>query len=73
MSALTDQLLSVSKPFLGPATESFLQRQCAHIKVEMTALTSANLKDLAIWVNRSGALIMDAQKADVLAKKIAAL
>jgi hypothetical protein len=39
----------------------------------MTALTSANLKDLAVWVNRSGALIMDAQKADVLAKKIAAL
>jgi hypothetical protein len=72
MSALSDRLLTMSKPYLGPATESFLARQCkGHLNVEIAAITPAHLKDLAMWVERSGALIMEPAKAAELAKKIA--
>ncbi len=74
MSELSDRILALSKPYLGPAAESFLARQCkGHLSIEMTALTSAHLKDLAAWVERSGGLIMDAPKAAELGKKIAAM
>ncbi len=72
MSALSDKLLALSKPYLGPAAESFLARQCkGHLNVEIAAITPAHLKDLATWVERSGALIMDPARAAELAKKIA--
>ena len=71
MSDLSEKVLALSKPYLGPAAESFLSRQCrGHLNIEMTALAPANLKDLATWVERSGTLIMDAAKAAELAKKI---
>lgn len=74
MSQLSDRVLEVSKPYLGPAAESFLARQCkSHLNIEMSALGAANVKDLAKWVEQSGALIMDAPKAAELAKKIAAM
>ena len=73
MSALSDKLRNLSKPYLGPAAESFLSRQCkGHLNIDMAAITSAHLKDLAAWVERSGALIMDPAKAAELAGKIAA-
>ncbi len=72
MSALSDKLLTLSKPYLGPATESFLARQCkGHLNIDFLAISAANLKDLATWVERSGALIMEPAKASELAKKIA--
>jgi hypothetical protein len=62
----------MSKPYLGPATESFLARQCkGHLNVDIAAITPAHLKELAVWVERSGALIMEPAKASELAKKIA--
>ena len=71
MSALSDKILEASKPYLGPAAESFLARQCkGHLNVEFGAITKDSLKGLAEWVERSGALIMDAAKAAELAKKI---
>lgn len=74
MSAVSDKVVAVSKAYLGPATESFLARQCsAHLKVELTNLTSDHVKALAERVEKSAALIMDAAKASELAKKIAAL
>jgi hypothetical protein len=74
MSQLSDKVLEVSKPYLGPAAESFLARQCkSHLNIEMSALGPANVKDLAKWVEQSAALIMDAPKAAELAKKIAAM
>jgi hypothetical protein len=73
MSAVSDKVLALSKPYLGPATESFLSRQCkGHLNMEMDAITAAQLKELAVWVERSGALIMEPAKAAELAKKIAA-
>jgi hypothetical protein len=74
MSDVTDKVLSLSKPYLGPATEAFLGRQCKlFLKIDMAALTSANLKDLAGCFEVGGRRIMDPAKAEELAKKIAAL
>jgi len=74
MSAISDKVLALSKPYFGPATESFLARQCkSHLNIEVSDLAQSHLKDLAKWVDNSGGLIMDAAKAAEIAKKIAAL
>jgi hypothetical protein len=74
MSATSDKVLALSKPYLGPAAESFLARQCKnHLNIEMPALEPSQLKDLAKWVEAGASLIMDAAKAAELSKKIAAL
>jgi hypothetical protein len=44
-----------------------------YLKIDMGALTSANLKQLAGCYESGGAAIMDPAKAAELAKKIAAL
>ena len=73
MSAVSDKVIATSKPYLGPAAESFISRQCkAHLKVELIDLSSAHLKDLAKWVELGAGLIMDQTKAVELAKKISA-
>ncbi len=72
--SLCEQVLAVSKPYLGPATESFLSRQCkSHLKTELTDLTASQLKDLAKWVEVGAGLVMDQAKAVELAKKVASL
>jgi hypothetical protein len=74
MSEILDKVIAVSKPYFGPATESFLNRQCKkHLNIELNALTESHLEELAIWVKTSGALIMDATKAADVARKIAGL
>ncbi len=74
MSATSDKVLALSKPYLGPAAESFITRQCKlFLKIEMTALAPANLKELANCFEVGGRSIMDPAKATELAKKIAAI
>ena len=74
MSAISDKVIAISKPYFGPATESFLSRQCkGHLKIDVAELNESHLKDLARWVESSGALIMDAAKAAEVATKIAKL
>jgi hypothetical protein len=74
MSEVSDKVIEISKAYLGPATESFLSRQCKeHLKVELENLTAANLKDLAKWVGVGAALIMDRAKATQLAEKISSI
>ncbi|HEX3375323.1 MAG TPA: hypothetical protein VHS29_00580 [Candidatus Acidoferrales bacterium] len=71
MSAISDKVIAISRPYFGPATESFLDRQCkGHLNIDVSALTAAHLKDLAKWVESSGALVMDAAKAAEVAGKI---
>lgn len=73
MSVLSEKIVTLSKPYLGPATESFLNRQCsAHLKVDLAALGASHLAELAKWVENAASLIMDASKAIELAKKIRA-
>lgn len=74
MSAISDKVIAISKPYFGPATESFLNRQCkGHLNIEVAALAQSHLAELAKWVERSGSLIMDAGKAAEVAAKIANL
>jgi hypothetical protein len=74
MSALSDQVVSISKIYLGPAAEAFLSRQCtSHLKTDLTNLSSGQLKDLAKWVEVGAGLIMDKTKAATLAKRIGEL
>jgi hypothetical protein len=73
MSALSDKVIAISKPYFGPATEKFLIRQCAHLNIEVTAIEPSHLPKLAEWVNRSGKMIMDPAKASEVADKIARL
>ena len=72
MSAVSEKVVALSRPYFGPATESFLARQCkSHLKIELTNLAQAQLKDLAKWVELGGGLIMDPAKAAEVAGKIA--
>ncbi len=74
MSEILGKVIAVSKPYFGPATESFLSRQCKkHLNIELHALTEAHLEELAKWVRSSGGLIMDSAKAAEVASKIAKL
>ena len=74
MSDISNKVIAVSKPYLGPATEAFLGRHCKlFLKIDIAALTSANLKDLAGCCEVGGRAIMEPAKATELAKKIAAL
>jgi hypothetical protein len=74
MSALSEKVIAVSKPYFGPCADIFLGRQCkSHLKIELQDLSQAHLKDLAKWVEVGGALIMDPAKAAEVSRKIAAL
>jgi hypothetical protein len=74
MSDITNKVLAVSKPYLGPATEQFLARQCKlFLRIDSAALTAGNLKDLAGCFETGARAIMEPAKATELAKKIAAL
>jgi hypothetical protein len=71
---LYEKALGVSKPYLGPAAENFIARQCkSHLKIEPSLLAPQHLPELAKWMAIGGALIMDGAKAAELSKKIAAL
>jgi hypothetical protein len=74
LTALAEKVIAISKPYFGPATESFLSRQCkGHLKVDVGELTPAHLPELAKWVATSAALIMDQAKATEVANKISKL
>ncbi len=74
MSDVTNKVLALSKAYLGPAAEPFLARQCKlFLKIDMTALASSHLKELAGCYELGGRAIMDPAKATELAKKVAAL
>jgi hypothetical protein len=74
MSAISDKVIAISKPYFGPATESFLNRQCkGHLNIDLLNLDQSQIKELAKWVESSGAMLMDAAKAAEVARKIAKL
>lgn len=74
MSEISDKVIAISKPYFGPATESFLSRQCKdHLNIDVAALAQSHLPELAKWVERSAAHLMDSAKAAEVAAKIANL
>jgi hypothetical protein len=71
--ALYDEVVSVSKVYLGPATEQFLARQCKILKLDARSLASRDLAALAKWVEIGAGMVMDAGKAKELALKVKSL
>lgn len=71
---LYEKTIALSKPYLGPATESFLERQCrSHLKIDPSQLIAAQLAELAKWVGVGACLLMEQDKATELAAKVARL
>ncbi len=69
-----DKVIELARPYLGPATEAFIARQCkAHLKTDPALLAHAQLQQLATWVEISGALVMPPAKAKELASRVASV
>lgn len=74
MSVLSDQVLSLTTAYLGPAAKQFLERQCsAHCGVAFSDIGPANIPELAKWINISAGLIIDKGKAEELSNKVLSL
>ena len=67
-------VIAVSKLYLGPAAEHFIARQCQlHLKIDdASVLNKAHLPVLANWIEVAGVRYMDEAKAKELAKKVLA-
>jgi hypothetical protein len=71
--SLYEQVVGISKPYLGPAAEQFVARQCKLLRIEAPALANDNLLALAKWMEVGAKLVMDEAKAKELASKVKAL
>jgi hypothetical protein len=69
-----EKVVATSKNYLGPATESFISRQCkSHLKKQPDELMAADLEALAMWIEIGAGLVMDKAKATELAGKVKTL
>lgn len=71
--AISDQILKILAEDMGPSAKPFLERQCTHIKKDIGALSSADLAELAKWVETSAKLTLGADVANKLKTKILAV
>jgi hypothetical protein len=74
MSELSEKVLLATKRYLGPATQTFLERQTkSHMKgLAFNDIKEENLAELFKWVHASSKLIL-ADKADQLLKSLETL
>lgn len=71
---LNDQVLKILTEEMGPSAPMFLERQCKHhLKIEVGALTSANMEELAKWVQIGAKLTIGEDIADKLKSQILSL
>ena len=71
---LNDQVLKILTEEMGPSAPVFLERQCKHhLKIEVGALTSANMEELARWVHVGSNLTLGKDIADKLKSQILSL
>ena len=69
-----DRILAVAKFYLGPAAESFLERQCkTHLKIDATSLTVAHFMALASCAEIAACRFIETDKAAAMAKRISML
>lgn len=55
---LKDQIILISRDYLGPASERFIDRQVAtHLKKDLNDITYADLVKLIDWIRLSFALL----------------
>ena len=69
MSIYTE-VIAISKVYLGPAAEKFIERQCLYLKVVPADLSKDNLKMLAWLSKNAAATIMDPVQAEKMAQTI---
>jgi hypothetical protein len=71
MSAF-EKLVAVSRPYLGPATEQFLKRQClVYLGTDADRLLQSQLAELSKGIQIAATRVMDEAKAAELASKVA--
>jgi hypothetical protein len=68
--ALYDEIVSLSKPYLGIATDAFLKRQLKHINRTPESMDKASIPELAKWIEISSKMLMGEAKAKTLKEKI---
>jgi hypothetical protein len=68
--ALYDDIVSVSKPYLGIATDAFLKRQLKHINRTPESLDKSCIPELSKWIEISAKMLMGEAKAKNLKEKI---
>lgn len=69
-----ENVVATCKPYLGPAAEQFIARQCSlYLKREAQQLSKGDLGELAKWLELGGTRIMEPAKAKELAGKVARL
>jgi len=57
-STVQDQVLAISRDYLGPASERFIDRQVAtHLKKSTEDITRADLVKLVDWIRLSFAML----------------
>ena len=71
MNDLTKQVVEAATPYLSSNAERFILRQItSHLNATGDQLTTAQLDDLAKWVEISASLLIDKAKAKELSEKI---
>ncbi len=75
VTELAQKVLTITTPYLGPASKIFLDRQTKrHMNgVVFDYIESDHLPDLSRWVLISAGLLIDKDKAKELSQKIASL
>ncbi len=73
MSELSEKILAISTPYLGPAAKVFLERQTkVHMGgIPFDQLRNTDLPELIKWIKISAGLIIDKTKAEEFAGKVA--
>ena len=74
MSELSEKVLMITKSFMGPASQNFLERQTrSHMKgLEFNDLRNEHLPELLKWLSVSAKLIID-DKAENMVKRMEAV
>jgi hypothetical protein len=72
MSQLSDRVLKEVTVYLGPATKTFLERQTkSHMNgLAFDDVSSANIPELAKWVETSAGLLIGKDQSKEIADKI---
>ena len=71
--SMYDDVLGVTKRFMGPAAERFIERQCKLMKTEPAKLAATDMEQLAWLTKNAAGVYMDVSRADEMAKQIAGL
>lgn len=68
-----DNVIGVTKRFMGPAAERFIERQCKLMKTEPAKLAATDMEQLAWLTKNAAGVYMDVSRADEMAKQISGL